>query len=73
MVLGRVFHYGVDAVLVSALLASIKRSTGLQVKTETINNNEIKRAMTRYLDVGEWVLNTSIAFMATSSYFERKQ
>lgn len=29
-VLGRVIHIGVDAILVSAVLAGIKRSTGLQ-------------------------------------------
>jgi hypothetical protein len=29
-VLGRVIHIGVDAILISAVLAGIKRSTGLQ-------------------------------------------
>lgn len=29
-VLSRVIHYGVDAILISAVLAGIKRSTGLQ-------------------------------------------
>lgn len=29
-VLGRVIHLGVDAILVSTVLAGIKRSTGLQ-------------------------------------------
>ncbi|KAI4738196.1 hypothetical protein E4T44_15223, partial [Aureobasidium sp. EXF-8845] len=38
MVLGRLTHYAFDAVLISAFLAGVKRSTGL---TPSINEDKI--------------------------------
>ena len=83
-VLGRVIHLGVDAILVSTVLAGIKRSTGLQsfhfhdrangrFKSDNIENKEFRGAVNKYLNVGDWVLDQSIAFMSSSSYFERKR
>jgi len=74
MVLGRLTHYAFDAVLISAFLAGIKRSTGLTVKTEKITDNkEAKKWVDSYLGVGEWVLDQSVAVMSASSWFERKR
>ncbi|TGZ84235.1 DUF1748-domain-containing protein [Ascodesmis nigricans] len=73
MVLGRLAHFGFDAILFSAFLAGVKRSTGLQVKTDQIESKDIRSAVVKYLDVGEWVMDQSIAFMGTSAYFERKR
>jgi len=76
MVLGRLTHYAFDAVLISAFLAGIKRSTGLtpSVKTEKITDNkEAKKWVDSYLGVGEWVLDQSVAVMSASSWFERKR
>ncbi|KAK9468880.1 hypothetical protein V1512DRAFT_233904 [Lipomyces arxii] len=73
MALGKLVHYGVDLVLVSAILAGVKRSTGLMFKTETIESTEFRSAVDKYLGVGEWVLDTSVAFMNTSPYFTRKR
>jgi len=73
MVLGRVIHIGVDAILVSAVLAGIKRSTGLQFKSEAIESKDIRGAVNKYLNVGDWVLDQGIAFISSSSYFERKR
>ena len=43
------------------------------VKTSTIESKDAKGFIERYLDVGEWVFDTSIAFMGNSAYFERKR
>lgn len=70
--LGRIFHFSFDLVLVSTILAGVKRSTGLTVKTGDFENKDTRSYIERYLDVGEWVFDTSVAFMSTSSYFERR-
>ncbi|KAL1991573.1 hypothetical protein VTN49DRAFT_4881 [Thermomyces lanuginosus] len=51
MVLGRLTHYAFDAVLVSAFLAGIKRSTGLtpSLNSDKITDNqEVKRCLSLY-------------------------
>ncbi|RMZ79120.1 hypothetical protein DV738_g3546, partial [Chaetothyriales sp. CBS 135597] len=81
MVLGRVAHYAFDAVLISAVLAGIKRSTGLTLKTSSFggassgkdNSADIQTWVDRYLGVGEWVMDQSIAIMGSSQYFERRR
>ncbi|CAN6649525.1 mitofissin [Trichomonascus vanleenenianus] len=71
--LGRLAHISFDLVLVSAIMAGVKRSTGLTLKTSDIESKDVKGFVDRYLDVGEWVFDTSIAFMGNSNYFERKR
>lgn len=71
--IGRLFHYGVDLVLISAVMAGVRRSTGLTPKTTTFDNKDAKGIFERYLDVGEWVFDTSVAFMGNSDYFERRK
>ncbi|KAG1046301.1 hypothetical protein G6F43_011141 [Rhizopus delemar] len=70
---GRLFHFTADAMLVSTVLAGIKRNVGLQPATNQIENEEIKKYLEKYLDIGEWVMDTSIGFMNSSPYFERKK
>ncbi|KAG1454715.1 hypothetical protein G6F46_009953 [Rhizopus delemar] len=70
---GRLFHFTADAMLVSTVLAGIKRNVGLQPATNQIENEEIKKYVEKYLDIGEWVMDTSIGFMNSSPYFERKK
>ncbi|CAG8682547.1 3807_t:CDS:2 [Dentiscutata erythropus] len=70
---GKLVHYAADAVLVSAVLAGIKRSTGLTLATHRIENDEVRNAVNKFLGVGEWVVDQSISYMSTSSYFERKR
>ncbi|ORY80993.1 hypothetical protein BCR37DRAFT_348560, partial [Protomyces lactucae-debilis] len=71
--IGKLVHYSFDAVVVSAMLAGIKRSTGLSPKTSSIENKDIRGAVDRYLGVGEWVMDVSIGYMSSSAYFERKR
>ncbi|KAF9321630.1 hypothetical protein BG000_008195 [Podila horticola] len=71
--ISKIVHYAADAVLVSAVLAGIKRSTGLSVATNKIESNDVRGYVDQYLSVGEWVVDQGTAFMAASSYFERKR
>ncbi|KAJ4504474.1 hypothetical protein HRR78_007824 [Exophiala dermatitidis] len=77
MVIGRLTHYAFDAVLISAFLAGIKRSTGLtptSIKASSIGDSkEVQTWVDRYLGVGEWVMDQSVAIMGSSSYFERRR
>ncbi|KZM19568.1 hypothetical protein ST47_g9289 [Ascochyta rabiei] len=76
MVLGKVAHYAFDAVLVSAFLAGVRRSTGLtpSVKPEQFSDTpSVQKWLDNYLWVGETVMDQSVALFASSSYFERKR
>jgi len=74
MVLGKVAHYAFDAVLISAFLAGVRRSTGLTVKPEQFTETPgVKKWIDNYLWVGETVMDQSVAFFGASSYFERKR
>jgi len=76
MVLGRLTHYAFDAVLISAFLAGIKRSTGLtpRVNSDKISDSkEVKRWVDSYLGMGEWVMDQSIAVLGSSGWFERRR
>ncbi|KAE8353983.1 hypothetical protein BDV28DRAFT_156572 [Aspergillus coremiiformis] len=74
--LGRLTHYAFDAVLVSAFLAGVKRSTGLtpSLNSDKITENkDFKKWIDNYLGVGEWVMDQSVAVLGSSSWFERKR
>jgi len=74
MVLGRLTHYAFDAVLISAFLAGVKRSTGLTIKASSIGDSkEVQTWVDRYLGVGEWVMDQSVAIMGSSGWFERRR
>lgn len=66
------FHISVDLVLVSTALAGIKRNTGLTPKSELAGNTEIQSYFNKYLDVGEYVFDSSVGIMNASGYFVRK-
>ncbi|KAH8551226.1 hypothetical protein BGW37DRAFT_54410 [Umbelopsis sp. PMI_123] len=73
--IGKVVHFAADAVLVSTVLAGIKRTTGLQPSTSTIDTADpyVKKSyVEKYLEVGDWVLDTTTDWMKTSPYFEKK-
>ncbi|KAI1383928.1 DUF1748-domain-containing protein [Hypoxylon trugodes] len=72
--LGRLTHYAVDAVLISTILAGMRRSTGLTFNTERISVGENKDAnkwIEKYLGVGEWVMDQSVAIAGSSGWFHR--
>ncbi|KAK3995240.1 hypothetical protein QBC44DRAFT_320721 [Cladorrhinum sp. PSN332] len=71
--LGRLTHYAFDAVLISTLLAGMRRSTGLTFKTERLGDEKegVTSYVKKYLSVGEWVLDQSVAIAGSSGWFER--
>ncbi|ROV94838.1 hypothetical protein VPNG_09296 [Cytospora leucostoma] len=77
--LGKLAHYAFDAVLISTVLAGIRRSTGLTptFKDEKIiggdNNTEVKKWVTRYLAVGETAMDWAVVTAGQSGWFERKR
>lgn len=41
--------------------------------TSKIENEDIRKYVDKYLDIGEWVVDSSVVFMNNSPYFERKR
>ncbi|KAJ5386823.1 hypothetical protein N7509_009364 [Penicillium cosmopolitanum] len=71
---GRITHYAFDAVLFSAFLAGVKRSTGLTLDSDKISDSkDVKKWIDSYLGVGEWVMDQSVAVMGSSGWFERRR
>ncbi|KAJ9656877.1 hypothetical protein H2201_008399 [Coniosporium apollinis] len=76
MVLGRLAHYAFDAVLLSAFLAGVKRSTGLtpSLRSDSLAESpKLRSWIETYLGVGEVIMDQSVAIMSSSGYFERKR
>ena len=75
MVLGRLTHYAFDAVLFSAFLAGMKRSTGLTLKKDKVagENKEMTKWVDKYLGIGEWLMDQSVAVASSSGWFERSR
>lgn len=71
MVLGRFVHYAGDAVLISTVLAGIKRQTGLRPDIDRITEPTTKGVLEKYLGVGEFIFDTTVAAARASSYFQR--
>ncbi|KAK4555101.1 hypothetical protein LTR86_007867 [Recurvomyces mirabilis] len=74
--LGRLAHWTFDAVLLSAFLAGVRRSTGLtpSLKSESMTESpSVKKWVENYLWVGETIMDQSVAIMGSSGYFERKR
>ncbi|KAJ1658706.1 hypothetical protein IWQ61_002091 [Dispira simplex] len=70
--LGRLIHYAADAILVSAVLAGIRRSSGLTLKTDTVENKELRELVERYLGWGEKTLDMGASILSSSKFFERR-
>ncbi|CDO52500.1 similar to Saccharomyces cerevisiae YIL156W-B Putative protein of unknown function [Geotrichum candidum] len=70
--LSRIAHISLDLVLVSTALAGIRRSTGLTPKTDIFDSKDFQSYFQKYLNTGEWVFDSSVAFMGASEYFVRK-
>ncbi|KAF1798719.1 hypothetical protein V8B55DRAFT_1522990 [Mucor lusitanicus] len=69
--MSKILHYAFDAVLITTVLAGIKRSTGLQPATSKIESSTIRGYFDQYLGFGEWVFDMSVAYLNHSSYFTK--
>jgi len=70
---GRFIHYGIDAFLISAFLAGVKRSTGLTPALALVPDKDIRRLIESYLEVGEYAFDFAVVFLGRSRFFERKR
>ncbi|CAO3609250.1 unnamed protein product [Mucor hiemalis] len=69
--MSKLLHYAFDAVLITTVLAGIKRSTGLQPATAKIESKTVREYVDKYLGIGEWVFDMSVAYLNHSSYFTK--
>ncbi|KAF9523545.1 hypothetical protein CPB83DRAFT_862688 [Crepidotus variabilis] len=71
MVLGRLVHYTVDAVLLSTVLAGVKRSSGFGPDAEKISDPTARSVAEKFLGVGDTIFDMIQATAVNSSYFKR--
>jgi len=69
---GKLFHLGVDAVLIAAFLAGIRRTTGLTPRLSQVPNKDIRQILKSYLEMGEYAFDFAVVVFGRSSSFERK-
>ncbi|KAG1773845.1 DUF1748-domain-containing protein [Suillus occidentalis] len=68
---GWLFHLGLDALIISAFLAGIRRSTGLTPALSQVPNKDIQ-LLRSYLEVGEYAFDFAVVIFGRSSSFERR-
>ncbi|KAL1745426.1 hypothetical protein HDZ31DRAFT_12322, partial [Schizophyllum fasciatum] len=68
---GRIVHYSVDAVLLSTVLAGVRRSSGFTVNPDTIPEGTPRTIFEKYISVGESVFDMAQATVVNSQYFKR--
>jgi hypothetical protein len=64
-------HYAGDALLISTVLAGIKRQTGLRPDIDRISEPTTKGLLEKYLGFGEFVFDSSVAAARASSLFQK--
>ncbi|KAF8803730.1 DUF1748-domain-containing protein [Phlegmacium glaucopus] len=71
--LGKLVHLGFDALLISAFLAGVKRTTGLTPALSQVPNKDIRQLLRSYLEFGEYTFDFAVVIFGRSSSFERKR
>ncbi|KIK62622.1 hypothetical protein GYMLUDRAFT_164470 [Collybiopsis luxurians FD-317 M1] len=69
MALGRLFHYAFDAIIVSTVLAGVKKNSGFSPDLNQITNPSLKSAAETYLGFGETVFGMIQGSAVNSGYF----
>ncbi|KAK9708257.1 hypothetical protein K7432_009743 [Basidiobolus ranarum] len=70
---GRLFHYAVDAALISTVFAGVKRSTGLTLNMEKIENTTVRSGVEMYLSFGEYCFGKVVETLKTSDYSKKDE
>jgi len=70
---GKLFHLGIDALLIAGFLAGIKRSTGLTPALAHIPNKDIRQLVRSYLEMGEYAFDFAVVVFGRSQSFERRR
>ncbi|KAJ8086158.1 hypothetical protein PQX77_009038 [Marasmius sp. AFHP31] len=71
--LGKLVHLGFDALLISAFLAGVKRTTGLTPALSQVPNKDVRQLLRTYLEFGEYAFDLAVVFFGRSSSFERRR
>jgi len=71
MVLGRLLHYTLDAIMLSTVVAGIRRSSGFEPQTALIPEQNIRSVAESFLGVGETIFDIAQATAVSSSYWRR--
>ncbi|KAF5364073.1 hypothetical protein D9756_000578 [Leucocoprinus leucothites] len=66
-------HLGFDAMLLSAFLAGVKRTTGLTPALSQVPNKDIRQILRSYLEFGEYIFDFAVVIFGRSSSFERRR
>ncbi|KIJ70414.1 hypothetical protein HYDPIDRAFT_105128 [Hydnomerulius pinastri MD-312] len=69
---GSLFRLGFEALLVSAFLAGVRRSTGLTPALSQVPNKDVRQLLRSYLEFGEYVFDFAVVIFGRSDSFERK-
>ncbi|KAI5958096.1 hypothetical protein KGF57_002904 [Candida theae] len=72
MSLGKLFHYSVDLVLISIILAGIHRNTGLQFDVSHFSSVDFRRWFGNYLGFGEACYDKIVSLLRMSGYFKQR-
>jgi len=73
MVLGKLIHYTVDAVLLSTVVAGVRRSSGFSPDASAIPDPTVRSVAEKFLGVGETVFDMIQATAVNSSYFKKSR
>ncbi|EAU84938.2 hypothetical protein CC1G_00457 [Coprinopsis cinerea okayama7 len=63
---GSLMHYAFDAMLISAFLAGVKRTTGLTPALSQVPNKDIRQLLKSYLELGEYLFDFAVVIMGVS-------
>ncbi|KAF8337949.1 DUF1748-domain-containing protein [Cantharellus anzutake] len=69
--LGKLVHYTIDGILLSTVIAGVKRSSGFEPQTSLITEPNVKSIADKFLGVGETVFDVVQAAAINSAYWKR--
>lgn len=72
MAIGRLVHYAVDAVLLSTVVAGVRRSSGFSPKLDTIQDPTMRSVADNYFGIGERIFDMLQGTVVNSQYFSRE-
>ncbi|KAF8911316.1 DUF1748-domain-containing protein [Mucidula mucida] len=68
---GKLIHLSIDALIISAFLAGVKRTTGLTPALAQVPNKDIRQLLRSYLEFGEYAFDFAVVIFGRSASFER--
>ncbi|KAF9468802.1 DUF1748-domain-containing protein, partial [Collybia nuda] len=69
----RAVRLGFDALLISAFLAGIKRTTGLTPALSQVPNKDVRQLLRSYLECGEYIFDFAVVIFGVSFLFSQER